>query len=327
MTNKKPYVPNKHPKNTAKIFKDLEDDADVTRSQFQFFQDIWDFCGGPKGTIFTFLAFKRVADGKWIDKPIKSRNGGFSTDIFKLLTEFNRWDYDQYFCPNAFSKPRRKSRYALPTRFGWCDIDESDPGAYDPWPSLVWQTSPNRYQRLWSWDKYHDPDKAEWFSKALAYRHGGDRNGWTITKMLRLMGSINHKPQYNEPVVHTVACDWTEIRSRPLALKQDRVKLSCPLPDVDADPAKFSAAEVVKKYRNDLHPKARTLMRNRKAYEQNRSAQIFHMIAALHEAGACHDEIASVIWSNPYFVEKHGHDIGKLNEEISRVVGKLGESA
>lgn len=323
MTKKETYVPNRHPKNTAKIFKDLDDDADVTRSQCQFFEDVWDFWEMPKGTIYTFLGFKRVSDGKWIDKAIKIKNSAFSTELFDLLTQFNRWDYDQYFCPNAFSKPRRKQRYALPTRFGWCDIDESDPDAYDPWPSLVWETSPDRYQALWSWDKYHEPDEAEGFSKALAYRHGGDRNGWTITKMLRLMGSVNHKPKYDEPFVHTVACDWTEICARPLVLKRDQAKVSGPLPEVDVNPAKFNAAEVVKKYRGQLHPKARTLMRNRKAYEENKSAQIFHMIAALYEAGACFDEIASVIWPNPYFVEKHGHDIGKLNEEIARVVGKL----
>lgn len=323
MTKKETYVPNRHPKKTAKIFKDLDDDADVTRSQYQFFMDVWDFEGVPKGTVYTFLGFKRVSDGKWIEKAIKIRNGAFSKEAFDLLTQFNRWDFDQYFCPNTFSKPRRKRQYALPTRFGWCDIDGSDPDAYDPWPSLVWETSPDRFQALWAWDTYHELDEAEGFSKALAYRHGGDRNGWTITKMLRLMGSVNHKLQYDEPYVHTVACDWTEIHARPIALSRDQAKLSGPLPEVDVDPAKFNAAEVVKKYRGQLHPKARTLMRNRKAYEENKSAQIFHMIAALHEAGACYDEIASVIWPNPYFVEKHGHDIGKLNEEIARVVGKL----
>lgn len=38
-----PYKPTKHPKNTAKIFRDLDDDGDVARSQFHFLQDVWDF--------------------------------------------------------------------------------------------------------------------------------------------------------------------------------------------------------------------------------------------------------------------------------------------
>lgn len=57
--------------------------------------------------------------------------------------------------------------------------------------------------------------------------------------------------------------------------------------------------------------------------EKDRSSCIHLMIACLHEAGASRDEIASVLWDSPYFFEKHGRDIGKLNDEISRVVGKL----
>lgn len=324
MTTRKIYEIKKHPRNTARIFKDLEDDADATRSQYQYLQDVWDFLYLPaKEPIYTFFAFKRVSDGKWIEKAVKHSERSNPSKILDILTEFDRWNFDQYFCLNPFSKPRRKRQYALKTRFGWCDIDDSDPYAYDPQPSVVWKTSPNRHQALWSWDEYHEPEEAEGFSKALAYRHGGDRNGWTITKMLRLIGSVNHKPQYDEPYVQTVTCNWTEIQARPLPLKRDRRKMSQLLPDVDVDPTKFDRAKVIKKYRNCLHPKARVLMGNRKAYEPDRSAQIFHMIAALHEAGACHDEIAAVLWQSPYFFEKHGHDIGKLNEEIARVVAKL----
>jgi len=56
---------------------------------------------------------------------------------------------------------------------------------------------------------------------------------------------------------------------------------------------------------------------------QDRSGRIFSMVAGLHEAGATLDEIASVIWSSPYFRDKHGDDMGKLNEEIARIVRNL----
>lgn len=307
------------------LFHDYEDDYDVFCSQLWLLTDVFGPDRKTPRKSFVFLAFRCARSGKWREHAIQWPADHLK--IGQLLQRYSRWDYDMYFCPNSFSKPRRKREYALPTRFAWCDIDDSPPEDYEPHPSLLWKTSPGRFQGLWSWDKYHEPDEAEQFSKGLAYRHGGDRNGWTITKMLRLMGSVNHKPQYDEPYVQTVACDWTKIRARPLALQRDRAKLPSPLPDIDVDPNKFDRVEVIRKYRKDLHPKARTMMRNRKAYEPNRSAQIFHMIAALHEAGASQDEIASVIWPNPYFVEKHGHDLGKLNEEIARVVGKLGDGA
>lgn len=306
----------------VRLFHDYEDDYDVLCSQFWLLTDIWSAAFEKTEKAFVFLAFRCVESGKWHEHAIEKHEANL--EICRLLESYSRWEYDQYFCPNLFSKPRRKRKYALETSFGWCDIDGSNPEDYEPGPSLLWETSPGRYQALWSWDSYLEPDEAERFSKALAYRHGGDRNGWSATKMMRLMGSVNHKLQYDEPYVYTIACDWTKIRERPVALKQDRPKLMRPLPEVDVDPTKFDRTAVIKKYSKDLHPKARTIMRNRKAYEPNRSAQVFHMVAALHEAGARHDEIASVIWDSPYFVEKHGHDIGKLNEEIARVVGKLG---
>lgn len=321
MTNKTPYNPTKHPKNTARLFQDYEDDKDVLRSQCCFLEDVWDFTEDLGGSEFTFLAFKEVATGKWTEHPIDF-HGSYRQTQSLLETHF-RWDYDQYFCPNPFSEPRRKREFALPTRFSHCDMDESDPEEYDPWASLVWRTSPDRYQALWSWDKTHDASEAERFSKALAYRHGGDKNGWSATKMLRLIGSVNHKPQYNEPYVQTVHCDWTRIVSRPLPLKGRRHNWPTWLANVDANPNGHDRLTVLKKYGKDLHPKVRTLVRHRKAYEHDRSAQIFHMIAGLHEAGASHDEIASVLWDSPYFIEKHGQDIGKLNNEIGRVVGKL----
>lgn len=316
-----PYKPTKHPKNTAKIFRNLDDDDDVVRSQYHFLQDVWDFWENLGNSVYAFMAFKEVTTGRWIEHAIKD---GFSyPEVSDLLVKYSRWDFDQYFCPNPFSEPRRKRQYALPTRFGWCDMDESDPDAYDPWPSLVSETSPGRYQALWSWDKTHRASDAEQFSKALSYRHGGDKNGWSATKMLRLIGSVNHKPQYNEPIVRTVVCDWTKVASRPLPLKGARHNWPAHLADIDADPGKHDCDAVLKCYRKKLHAKVRTLIRNRKAYEPDRSGCIFHIIAGLHEAGASTDEIAAVLWHNPYFLEKHGRDLNKLNDELSRVIGKL----
>jgi hypothetical protein len=321
MTKKTPYKPTKHPKNTARLFQDYDDDRDVLRSQCCFLEDVWEFWDDLGDSVFTFLAFKHVTTGKWTEHPIDAHGSYQQTQL--LLESHSRWDYHQYYCVNPFSEPRRKRQYALPTRFSHCDMDVSIPQDYDPWASLVWETSPDRYQALWSWDKTHNASNAEAFSKALAYRHGGDKNGWSATKMLRLIGSVNHKPEYDEPFVRTVYCDWTEIKSRPMPLKGKHRAWPDTMADIDADPNKHDRLTVLKKYWKDLHPKVRTLIRNRKAYEPDRSAQIFHMAAGLHEAGASHDEIASVLWDSPYFVEKHGYDIGKLNDEIGRVIGRL----
>lgn len=317
------YTPEEQFENEIRLFHDYEDDEDVLCSQRWLLTDTWDFWHELDEDVFVFLAFRSVESGKWHEHAIEMHRDHL--EIGSLLTRYSRWDYDQYFCANPFFKPRRKRKHALPTRFGWCDMDESDPEEYDPWASLVWETSPGRYQALWAWDRTHPVADAEMLSKALAYRHGGDKNGWSATKMLRVPGSVNHKLQYDEPFVRLLRLDWTGINQRPMPLADTRQKWPANMAEVDADPNTHDRLTVLKTYWKALHPKVRTLIRNRKAYEPNRSAQIFHMVAGLHEAGASLDEIASVLWDSPYFVDKHGHEIGKLNDEIGRVIGKLGD--
>lgn len=48
------------------------------------------------------------------------------------------------------------------------------------------------------------------------------------------------------------------------------------------------------------------------------------MVAGLREAGATLDEIASVIWSSPYFRDKYGDDVNALETEVSRIISKMG---
>ncbi|MCM2291429.1 RepB family DNA primase [Allorhizobium sp. BGMRC 0089] len=312
------YKTRKYSQSGANVFRNLENDEDVIRSQRLFLRDVWsDFTYGS----YTFLGFKKVTTGKWTDHAIG--HSDLLSDVPNLLHHHPRRDYDQYFCPNPFSEPRRKQQYALPTPFGWCDMDESDPHAYAPRPSLVWKTSPRRYQALWQWDKIYRANEAEQFSKSLAYRHGGDKNGWSATKMLRIPGSVNHKPQYDEPFVKITICDWCAIASRPQTLEGIRYSVPTALPAIDVDPTTHDRNAVLKRYFKSLHPKVRTLIRSKKAYEPDRSAQVYHMIVGLHEAGATSDEIGSVLWQNPYFIDKYGRDANRLNDEIFRVIGKM----
>jgi hypothetical protein len=65
-------------------------------------------------------------------------------------------------------------------------------------------------------------------------------------------------------------------------------------------------------------------MTNKRVYERDRSKCIFEIVAGLHDAGATSDEIASVLWHNPYFVSKHGQDRRTLGAEMGRIISKLG---
>jgi len=48
------------------------------------------------------------------------------------------------------------------------------------------------------------------------------------------------------------------------------------------------------------------------------------MVTELFEAGATLDEIASVIWDSPYFLDKYGQNRKALERQISNIVNKIG---
>lgn len=302
-------------------FKDYDDDVNIHQSMVGFLQDVWH--GSPPRS-YLFVASSDPEGQNWREHVIRADDTTVGLNRF-LLTH-PRWKFNLYFCPNPFSHDRRRRDFALPSRMGWCDMDDSDPWKYQPVPSLIWETSPDRYQGLWLWNRRHSADEAERFSRSLAERHGGDV-GWSITKMLRVPGSINHKPQYNEPFVRLEHRDWNRVEERPEIGGTSGKRKGINATVLDFDHEAFEKEDVLRKYRRDLHPKARALIRNSKAYEPDRSAQIYHMVTSLKEAGAFPDEIASVIWNSPYFQDKYPDDVRALHAELSRILSKIGRAS
>ena len=298
-------------------FKDYDDDFAIHQSMVWFLHDIWK--GAPEGSSL-FVATSEPDGERWrehvisADKLIVGLNG--------FVRAHPRWDYNLYFCPNPFSRDRRKTALALPSRLGWCDMDDSDPDAYRPQPNHVWETSPGRFQALWLWDVRHEVSEAEAFSRTLAARHGGD-TGWSITKMLRIPGSINHKPKYDEPVIRLISRNWRKTPERPEPLPNT---YGAEPKALDMNPHAHDPVAVLRKYRSKLTASTRSLIRHNRVMAPDRSNRIFAMVAGLREAGATLDEIASVIWSSPYFRDKYGDDQNALETEISRIIARVGEA-
>lgn len=81
----------------------------------------------------------------------------------------------------------------------WADLDEVNPSAIDSdlRPTVAWETSPGSYQALWVAGS-GDFLGASWpgnENHRLTYHLGADLGGWFTTKLLRLPGSMNHKPE------------------------------------------------------------------------------------------------------------------------------------
>ncbi len=296
-------------------------ERDILQAQYDFLLELWESVATSGPDLFANLCFRRKGTSKMIDK-FTPLSGDIRLD--RLLRKYDRHRFDQYFSPNLYARPSRRLTGVHMTRLGWCDVDEADPFAFEPNPSVVWQTSPGRTQALWFWDRPHSPAQASAFSKAMTYRHGGDKGGSAANKLLRLPGSFNHKPEYDTPFIRLVHFDPSPIPARPKLLTgQHGVGVAEPKA-LDMNPHAHDRLAVLKKYRSKLDTSTRHLIRHNRVQASDRSSRIFAMVAGLHEAGAMLDEIASVIWNSPYFRDKYGEDQKALETEVSRIIARVG---
>ena len=299
------------------LWGDGASDRAVIRDQIDFLTTLWEPQNRVSQDLFGAFCFKRrgstkmVQEFEWLNEDVR---------IGRLLRKYDRHKWDQYFSPNVYTRPKRLVKCVHLCRLGWCDIDKGDPSSFDPLPSVVWETSPGNTQALWFWDRPHTPKRASDFSRALTYRHGGDPGGSAPNKLLRVPGSLNHKPAYAKPFIPLRHYDTRLIFQRPELLPDQHRGIGRQIETSDMKPHAYDSLAVLKKYRSKLSASTRTPIRHKRVMAQDRSGRIFSMVAGLHEAGATLDEIASVIWSSPYFRDKHGEDQNALETEISRII-------
>ena len=134
-----------------------------------------------------YVAVAAKHRGRWSDYVTDSID-----DAIRWLRERPRGS-DLYWCPTKFNRRRRVKEAAAGTRFLWADLDNLDPDDLDPSPSILWQSSPGRYQCLWKLDKELPPDQAERLNRNLTYHVGADKSGWDLTQVLRVPGTRNYK--------------------------------------------------------------------------------------------------------------------------------------
>jgi hypothetical protein len=101
-----------------------------------------------------------------------------------------------YFCPQLLKDRRRVKTNVERVGCIWADLDECHPSNMLIVPSVSYETSPGRYQAIWTLDEPCDPEDAEDVARRVAYYHaneGADRSGWDLTQLLRIPGTRNYK--------------------------------------------------------------------------------------------------------------------------------------
>ena len=106
-----------------------------------------------------------------------------------------------YFCPQLFASAKRNKANVQITACLWADLDTADPAKIIPVPSVVLETSPERYQAFWPLTSAVEPVDAEDTSRRIAYAfkdEGADISGWDLTQLLRIPLTLNMK--YEKPL-------------------------------------------------------------------------------------------------------------------------------
>jgi hypothetical protein len=105
---------------------------------------------------------------------------------------------DLYFSPIKFYEERRIRENAKSVAVAYADADLCHPKHFRMPPSIVVQTSDDRWHAYWLLDTDYEPHRVAMLSKKIAYAHqeqGCDLSGWNPTKLLRIPGSKNTKYQ------------------------------------------------------------------------------------------------------------------------------------
>lgn len=280
----------------------------------RFLTQIWDF--GPNE--YTMLYTRPAGTEKMRAHPMR---GDRARKIADVLDRHSYSTHDLYFCPNAFDRPNNQKDRALSTRYAWADIDRADPKNFRPKPNVLWETSAGSFQGIWIWRDAVPAREAESYSEAMWKLYGGDSGAWAANKLLRVPGTINHKPERNGETVRLVRFD-DRARSIPDAIRAAaHSREACLVTTVD--PFSHDPEIVMRRYRTRMGPSSGTFMRATRVIYHDRSAAVAAVIAKLVELGADNDEIASVLWVNVYFNAKWPGNLSELERQIFKIRGDV----
>lgn len=119
---------------------------------------------------------------------------------------------DIYFCPTLLRAPKRVKENIQLSKVLWADLDACPAELMLVKPTVVVETSANRYQAYWGLNSLEPALDVEEYNRRIAYYHkddGCDTSGWDLTQYLRFPGTRNFK--YSEPSeteIRILEIDW-----------------------------------------------------------------------------------------------------------------------
>lgn len=216
---------------------------------------------------------------------------------------------DIYFTPSLFMEPERSTTYVAEERALWADLDEVHPDDIPPKyePTLVWETSPGRYQAVWLFTVMNvgasDYGRE---NHRLTYFLGADPSGWDSTQLLRVPGTRNHKPENigedgkgwqgsvfrDEEVGHEVhRQDWDDFADLP-EVPGGKVEIDSELESLLED---IKPERVIARVNRKLPRHVKSFLKAQDPGDNDRSAIAWQIARELADAGCTLAEIIVVV--------------------------------
>lgn len=203
---------------------------------------------------------------------------------------------DLYFAPCLFRRKRRRNEYALPGRWLYADLDESDPRRLTELPPTVaWETSRGRYQAMWQLDAPMPPEELADLNQKVTYFTDADKGGWSLTKVLRVPGSIStkHGDDWRVRLMW-----WKDIRYTPEQVAMLTRKVKTPQTRVrelgGLKLPKRTPKRIVAKYRKSVPARAMKLIKATEA-RGDRSERLWMLYQDLLSSGMKPEEVLVVV--------------------------------
>lgn len=203
-----------------------------------------------------------------------------------------------WYCPHILSTNRRIKSNVIHCPTIWADLDYCLPGNLLVTPSIVIQSSEDRYQALWRLGEDLPPTEAENISKRIAYYHAEeakDKSGWDLTQLLRVPYTYNFK--YGgmglAPRIEILAAVPTTFTADSFDL-YPKVEYNNVAESIGEMPTQRpSAQDVLMKYRSKLHPLT-FIQFSQTPKEKTWSESLWNLQCLLFEGGLTPTEVFAV---------------------------------
>jgi hypothetical protein len=230
-----------------------------------------------------------------------------------------------YFCAHLLTKPQRIKENAAQVHSLWGDLDGAALPNGELKPTAIVESSPNRYHAYWRLEAGIPPKTAEQLNRRLASHIGADPSGFDLTQLLRVPGTRNNKPEYEEDFeVRLIGLDGTRSYSA--------ARLEELLPDIEENPDPENRFATSDEPPVILSPDALRVFRGeapklKENGELDRSATLMKIARELFDAGANSRIVIEAIAERDRTLgyEKYSGNRDGGRKEYERIFSKLGE--